>query len=515
VARSDGEALGGGWFDYEGWQIESDDARAVQFASAHESHHKQLSDSTIWGALTRVLLRFPDISRATPFNRAAAAPQEAFATWGPMASLDWSVEDVAATYPDYVKHWQAMDRAIGTIPAVYLALHAAHAVARSCLQPPITDIVLDVGLATITIGDLPRRLRPDHRFAVLQRHPVDWAVTRAQIDAEVTDDRWPALREAPTLTAEMFATALEPVWSAVNEIVYAACTQRLAEHGCATLPNEGHRAEIGLLLDAARPLGVALDLSAAAKPAVSGTLLALANAECETYSTGVRLPGRLLPADVSIEELVTGPVSEHLMLSIRSGPATVDAFDFGGGPEPDRAVAAAYLRRGEEHEGGLRIVLRPAEDVMTADLESVASPAYAMVDMSLFTEQSRRRWQDLLSPKRAALVLDVSLAVHLPIWLMAEQSAFRYTFMRTEVQGRVVGFLLAEVATDDAPSHLLIRGLSHAAVGVCRAAFEELAASGLAVVADDTVARRHEPLLGIVVAHLAIEERVFGIGIDR
>jgi len=97
------------------------------------------------------------------------------------------------------------------------------------------------------------------------------------------------------------------------------------------------------------------------------------------------------------------------------------------------------------------------------------------------------------------------------VWLADEDSAFRYAFLRTEIQGRTVAFLLADVAADGAPSHLLVRGLSHAAVGVHRAAFEELAANGLSLIADDTVADRHEPLIGLVVAHLAIEERVYGL----
>lgn len=503
----------GGWFDYEGWRVGGGAGRAGQFASAHESHHKQLSDSTIWGVLTRVLLRLPDgRSRAAGFNRAGASAQEAFATWAPVAALGWDVEQLAIDFPDYLRHWQAMNRAVSAAADVpYLALHAAHATARSCLQAPVLDVVLETGLANCTIADVPRRLRPDHRFATLQRAPVDWPAVLNELDHSITDPRWLVLRDAPKLDAALFAEDLQPVWAAVNDVVYAACARQLAAHGCPTLANEGHRGEIARLLEAAAPLGGTLDLAARSGAPASGTLIALANAEAETYVSGPKLPARLVPADVPAMELATGPVSEHLMLDIRRGAAVARAFDYGTGPVPDPDRVAEHLRRGEAHDGGVRIVLRPADDLTAADLDACSAPVHAMVDLSVFTADTRRRWEGLLAPQRAALILDLPLAAHLPVWLAADGSAFRYAFLRTEVQGRAVAFLLADVAADGAPSHLLVRGLSHAAVGVHRAAFEELAASGLSLIADDAVAERHEPLLGLVVAHLAIEERVYGL----
>jgi hypothetical protein len=503
----------GGWFDYEGWRVGAGSGRAGQFASAHESHHKQLSDSTIWGVLTRVLLRLPNgRSRAAWFNRAGASAQEAFATWAPAAALGWDVEQLAVDFPDYLRHWQAMDRAVSAAAdAPYLALHAAHATARSCLQAPVLDVVLDAGLANCTIADVPRRLRPDHRVAILQRAPVDWPAVLTELDDAVTEQRWPALRDAPVLTAALFTEDLQPVWAAVNDVVYAACARQLAAHGCPTLPNDGHRLEIAQLLEAARPLGGTLDLAVRSDVPVSGTLVALANAEAETYISGPRLPARLVPTSVPASELATGPISEHLMLDIRRGATIARAFDYGPGPAPDPDRLAVHLRRGEAHDDGMRVVLRPADDLTAADLDACSAPTYAMADLSVFTADTRRRWEHLLAPQHAALILDLPLAGHLPVWLADEASAFRYAFLRTEVQGRGVAFLLADVAVDGAPSHLLVRGLSHAAVGVHRAAFEELNASGLSLIADDTVAERHEPLLGLVVAHLAIEERVYGL----
>jgi hypothetical protein len=110
-----------GWFNYEGWLLRGggNESTAGQFASAHESHHKQLADSTAFGALTRVL-RGIDPARASPFNRASGSVQEAFASWEPAIALKWGRADVGSVYPGYLRHRDAMERAIVATSSPYL-----------------------------------------------------------------------------------------------------------------------------------------------------------------------------------------------------------------------------------------------------------------------------------------------------------------------------------------------------------------------------------------------------------
>src|SRR3954454_24826221 len=54
---SSADVTASGWFGHDRWwlHLPGDDPKSAQFASAHESHHKQLQDSTSYGALVRVL----------------------------------------------------------------------------------------------------------------------------------------------------------------------------------------------------------------------------------------------------------------------------------------------------------------------------------------------------------------------------------------------------------------------------------------------------------------------------
>ena len=101
----------------------------------------------------------------------------------------------------------------------------------------------------LELADVPRRLRPDHRFALLQRNPIDWEAVTARLDEILGDDpRWSELQTAHGLTAEMFSPRLRPIWATANDTVYAAFAAALAENQCPTLANEGHHAPLRALL---------------------------------------------------------------------------------------------------------------------------------------------------------------------------------------------------------------------------------------------------------------------------
>ena len=510
---------GEGWFAYEGWLLGGvrESGKADQFASAHESHHKQLADSTAFGLLCRALRQLESTEaarRARAFNRTTAPVQEAFASWTPATAIGWTRNDLYAAYPAYAGHWDVMDRITSLAPSPYLAVHAAHASARASMQAPVIDIALQVGLRDLELADIPRRLRPDHRFATLQRHPIDWKALVARIDAAlVADPRWAELQSARSLSAEMFSSPVRTIWATVNDTVYAAFAEILDANHCPTLTNEGHHGELRSLLAAAAEDALPLTLTMADPPAIDRTtLVVLANAESETYVSGPLGPAQLLPTDITIDHMVTGPVSPHLLLCLRQGASTARNFDFADRRGPDVGSSRAHLRRGELDDAGeFRVSLLDVADQPPSALLREDVPTYSIVDLSRFDTELVRRWDGLISSQRTALVIDVPLAENLPVWLANEDATLRYAFIRTQPQGRIVTFLLATISLPDVHSHLMLRAMSPATVRVLRAAFDELSQQGMQITQDNTVVERYEPMLGIVLAHLAIEERVFGI----
>lgn len=69
--------------------------------------------------------------------------------------------------------------------------------------------------------------------------------------------------------------------------------------------------------------------------------------------------------------------------------------------------------------------------------------------------------------------------------------------------------LIAVVDGGDAQSHLLLRPLSHAAVGIHRAALEELDPSGTTIMWDPGVLDLHPELLELTLSHVVGEEVTF------
>jgi hypothetical protein len=141
-------------------------------------------------------------------------------------------------------------------------------------------------------------------------------------------------------------------------------------------------------------------------------------------------------------------------------------------------------------------------------------PTYSIVDLSRFDAQLARRWVGLIDSDRTALVIDVPLAENLAARLADADASLRYAFIRTQPQGRIIPFLLINIRVQDVHGHLTVRAMSPATVPVVRAAFDELSETGMQISQDDTLVERYEPMLGIVLAHMAIEERVSGCSED-
>jgi hypothetical protein len=249
-----------GWFDYKGWwlHLDGDDPDLARFASAHESHHKQLQDSTSFGALTRVVAALAGHRGFEQLGDVALASEfvhEAFATWAPATALGWDQTKLFGAYPAYRRYYLAMDELTVPLRSPYLRFHAVHATSRACLQTTAATIAIERGLENFELSSLRHRDHPDARFAALLRDPPAWeAVEQALEESGVSAGSLARLLDAPTLTAEMFAPPLASCWQAANEACYRLVAVQLEQTGSTTLDHEGHLSVTPHLLAAAAAL---------------------------------------------------------------------------------------------------------------------------------------------------------------------------------------------------------------------------------------------------------------------
>lgn len=179
-----------GRFAPDAWwlHLPGDDPRTAQYASAHESHHFQLQNATIFGALIRTLSALHEATGEERYRHVAAQltascrhVQEAFATWAPAVALGWTRSELVAAYSSYARQFDAMDRLAAPVRAPYLRLHA-----RPCTRPCLHAAAYlggrsrPPGLDHLTLADLRQNHLPDSRLAVLRRNGIDW---RAAVQA--------------------------------------------------------------------------------------------------------------------------------------------------------------------------------------------------------------------------------------------------------------------------------------------------------------------------------------------
>lgn len=518
--------LPSGWFDQHRWWIDAglSPADAVVLASAHEADHRQLQFSTAYGTLVLTLVGIaresqdPDCLRRTAdLIRCAESVHEAFATWASLTSVGRS-PDALNGYDDYHRHWKAMQRLVQDIVSPYARFHAAHAVARVCMQPPVAEVALDVGLDRFALSDLPESHRPDSRFRILRRVGIDWSpFTEALTDPGDAHALVGRLLDSERLTADLFDSANHPAWDLVNRLAYAHVAAELASRGCPSLDHDGHLAWGPPLLDAAAQiLGHRLPLDAGGpRHPARATRDALRTYESEGFSNGPRLRARVLAENTDLAEMVAGTGEDaHAFLAILpTGAHTASyhidlAADDQASPQ-DHAGARAVLRRTVIEDGVptvecLDVTAREPEDLEGFDA------VRTLVAMSVMSGVVARRWQRWTSPHDCVVLIDRSLASHLELWLSQPGSSFRYCLLKLESFGRLLPVLVGRLDVSGAgESHLMIKPLSDAGIRVHKAALEELAVEGFDVVADPTILDDGVTVLPLVLAHVAGEQTHF------
>ena len=506
-----------GRFDARGWLVSAGAHDPDAFITAHEWQHHQLQNSTTYGVVVRLLHALADATNDP--DRAAAAghlvgacreTQEAYATWIPAVSFGWSRAELARAWPDYLPHFDAMCEALGAVERPYLRFHAAQALARACMQPPL-DAVFKAGFGELELADLPIRLRPDHRFRIVRTRGVDWqTATRDALGAVGKGAEMRAVLDATQLSADMFAPALAEGWTAVNNAMYDAVTQLLAGHGMPSVGPEGHFAVIpDLIAGASSAAGRSLPLTAPGhRPTRSRSWTVAEQIENESMQIGAPLIAQLVEPSAHPSEMVADAEQGHLFLTLRPGRALMTNYAPVGsishkfGPEP-----VAMLRR--------TVVLNSSRLVQLLDVTSCdpakvrdGPPVLCCAALSLLASSWIAPWREFCAEDRCVVIVDTPFMPTLAHWIGRPNMVFRYVISRIESFGRLMRFLVGAFQTADGGpgSNLIVRPVTDAAARVYRSAFLEIDPAGERLVLDPRVLEGREGLLSVGLAHIVGEE---------
>jgi hypothetical protein len=502
-----------GSFDLAGWLVRQPrhESDSTLFASAHESHHRQLQNSTSYGAVTRVFHGLAVHTGDEHYQRlvealtkASERIQEAFASWAPTLVLGWSRDRLVADYPVYEWHYAAMDDIVSGIHSPYLRYHAAYAVARACMQTTVIERVLAVGLRKFAVADLRERELPDSRFTALRRQPPPWDEA-----ALLSTERLGGLADARQLTPALFDTALASQWQLVSEAMYRTVAAAIPGN---TLDIEGHQIEIASLLAAAREVPQPLDLRpVSAVRQVETRNITLGAYETETFTVADPLPARLLPESTPPALLAANPTEPHLFATVRRTSELFANYALIDDAEPPTDPVSVVLRRTvQDDDGHTMVELLRIPDSPTA-LAEVDMPLVVAISWSLLAAGWRDWLPDDLSGSTFVLV-DAPFTPLLDSWLAQPGRRFRYAFRHSRMFGRTVQYLVGKLDTPDGLSlPIVLRPLSHSGVRLHKAALTELYPDRSSVVEDDTFIPEPDGPLDVAIAHLIGEEVRFRI----
>ena len=237
-----------GSYDHAVWEIEGgphQSAALRDYVSLHESLHAELDRTTDFGALLSVLAFFVSVEDdagakrlLAQLTRSARTTHESYATSLAVLAFGSDAAETAALLSelgDYARYWE-IGRAIAADARGRLPQHYAVASAlRACMQAPVSEIVLRVGLRSLRFRDVPFAFHPDERLRVLRRaiagKPAFWTGVLQRADG------------------------VDELAAAMHEAVAA----ELASAGMPTLPYGAHVANAApLIADLERALGPAL-----------------------------------------------------------------------------------------------------------------------------------------------------------------------------------------------------------------------------------------------------------------
>ncbi len=498
--------MSSGRYHWDGWTVDLSGEGAGRMASVHEAWHDRLQFTTIYGLLVQHLWSVGDATgepqwttRGDDLLLGAQRTHEEFAS----VMTEQTSADLAGTlrasYPIYARHADRARQRVGTADE-YTLLHRVNALYRACMQPAdAAGYAQD--LAAVTAAMVLRRARPDHRLAVLT--------------AAIKRDGWNDSAENPgsPRTIRDYGDEDDVAWEQASRAAYEWCADLLRERGCPTLAYEGQlelveRMNQHATAVAGGPIRL-VPASASTEGREGDTDVVMRAFESETVTFGTPAPWRPAPAGTDPSDMVSGRGGgAHLFVGLRpvgrvpSAVATLAA---------DRAQADMVLVRSTiRDDGALRCVALDVTQAGPGPLLAAGVPVITSISMrSLAGSSLRGRWAPLLRPEASTVLVDLSLARHLRLWLEDSGARARYGLGRYSARGReaVAIGLRIESPAGFSRLHLAVVSPSYAA------AFEVWLADtpgvGAHVTRDDGLLDENEPLVTVTMGHLLAEEPRF------
>jgi hypothetical protein len=515
--RSRAEFSHFGWRLHQGAEAAGVDARLV---SCHELYHDRLQVTTAHGFLTHVVAALAVETEDEHWETMLAGLQscarrvhEQFATWSSTTTLMLTRDELAAQLPGYLPYFDDVDAMVSAIPSMYLQMHFVHALHRAAMQTDVLEVAARRGLSELRLADVDRRRRPDWRLRQLRSVVRDAAAGFLESVTERwgDDPRWPALRDAPSLSEAIFTLEFEDVWDDANQRAYSLVRRLLNDAGAPTLDYDGHMEWTGAVLAQGRMvtgtrLGVAL---AAEAPDRADSDVAIFSME------GERLVVRDPPLAAAVvddapAELIAGEEPyEHVYVSLRPRDRLLPQWTLASDPAlpGNHDEAVAVVRRTVAAPEGRVVQLRPLSG--PDELDGCGVPVIADVSMVLVADDELMRgWGAVLDPARSAVLFDLQPSSHIRLWLANSAYRLRYAVMTAERTGRRTMVFLAQVVSGEGRSRLFVSPASGLFVRSIRGWLADVGLDERAML-DRSLIEEHDFVLQIVLGHLLGEEYVF------
>lgn len=495
--------MSSGRYHWGGWTVDLSGEGAGRMASIHEAWHDRLQFTTIYGLLVQHLWSVGDATGDPRWNRrgddlllGAQRTHEEFASVMTEQTSAGLAGQLRAEYPLYARYADRARQRAGAADE-YVFLHRVNALYRACMQPE-DAVGFARHLGELTAAAVPRQARPDHRLAVLT--------------AAVRADGWNAgvQGQGPSRTIRDYADEGDAAWDQASRAAYDWCARLLREQGCPTLPYEGqleHVEKMNQLAVAAAGGPVRLVPATAATDDREGdTDVVMRAFESETVTFGTPVTWLVADAGTSLSDMVSGRGGgTHLFVCVR--PVGRVPPEAANGAGADMVLVRSTFRA---KDGMLRCAALDVTEAGPDPVLAVGVPVITSISMrSLASKDLRDRWAPLLERHASTVLVDLSLARHLRLWLTGSAARARYGLGRYSARGReaVAIGLRVESPAGSSRLHLAVVSPSYAA------AFEVWLAEtpdvGAHATRDDSLLDENEPLITVTMGHLLAEEPRF------
>jgi hypothetical protein len=500
-----------GLFHPFGWEVDvGSDAggAAAAMASMHESMHDRLQQTTIWGCTISLLFAIAESTRdeqaqSTAMGMLAACrdTHEQFATWVAMVVARMRPEDLRPQYPRYFRYANRAERAVASVPGIYLRLHAAQAIARACMQPTALAGLIGDGVGLLRLPQMDRSMRPDYRLAVLVKRLAESGWGELPANGRVD------------MPLEEFAENDDPDWLEVNQWFHRRAEYLLNGAGLPTLELDNHiphvvAAQRQAVTDAGGPIGLRtadMSSSAADDGAKDTVMFSL---ESEKLNIGPKLQAEILPRDTDPLAMLAGDSSHaHLFLAIR--PVHRLALHYEPAP-PSSSGQVALLRRIVGNGDDRRVQLLDVSGHPPESLTGLQVPLITSISMrSLADEPTAARWRPLLRRQTSTVLCDLRPSAHIINWLDNPDHLLKFSIIGKQTHVGLVRCLLFAMETRTGQSRLFLNVISRIFARGFDFWIAEHPRFSERAFRDDTLATANDQLLDYTLAHLVTEERQF------